>query len=177
TNLAYIRENSATHNIALGVHDDVNSTIVTTWSRMFQGVARCNVMIEILDEKKELLSPAQFSRFKGELYFLRGYYYSNLLMYFGDVPLITSPIESVSDSRSVIRDPKIDVYSQIMQDFTDASQLLPLEYDNTEDLGRATRGSAYAYLSRIALYMGDYSSASSAAEAVINSEQYELYPR
>lgn len=176
TNLAYIRENNATHSIALGVHDDVNSTIVTTWSRMFQGVARCNVMIEILDEKKELLSPTQFSRFKGELHFLRGYYYSKLLMYFGDVPLITSPIESVSDSRSVIRDPKIDVYSQIMQDFTDASQLLPLHYDNTEDLGRATRGSANAYLSRIALYMGDYSSASNAAEAVINSEQYELYP-
>ena len=177
TNIAYIRENSASHNIGLGVHDDVNGTVVNTWRRLYQGIGRCNNMLKIIEENKSLLNESQESQFRGETLFLRGYYYSKLLLYFGDVPLILSPIEIVSEGKDVIRTNKDQVFDQIMDDFSKAAELLKPNYDKSTDIGRATKGAANAFKARTALYFGKYDIALTASKAVIESGIYKLYPK
>lgn len=177
SNTVYIREANATHNIALGVHDDLNSTVVNTWMRMFQGIGRCNNMLKVIEEKGSLLTDAKIKQFRGEALFLRAYYYAKLLAYYGDVPLLTAPVETVSDGKSAIRVSKDQVFQQVMDDFTEAAGLLEPQYTNDADIGRATRGAANAFKARTALYHGKYDIAATAARAVMESGVYRLYPK
>lgn len=177
TNTVYIREVSATHNIALGVHDDLSSTVSNTWMRMYQGIGRCNNMLKVIEEKGSLLTENQKKQYKGEAHFLRAYYYAKLLLYFGDVPLLTAPIEMIAEGKSVVRNSKDQVFQLVMDDFTEAAGLLELQYTNAVDIGRATRGAANAYKARMALYFGKYDIAATAAKSVIESGVYKLYPK
>jgi len=134
-------------------------------------------MLEIIDEKASLLTDAQKKQFKGEALFLRAFYYMRLLFLYGDVPLITAPVKTVQEGKSLTRTPKAEVYNQIMDDLTEAAGLLELRYTNAADIGRATRGAANAYKARAALYYGQYDVAAIAARSVIESGVYQLYPK
>ena len=109
-------------------------------------------MLEIIEKKSAVLSPEQYKQYKGECLFLRGFYYSRLISFFGDVPLILKPIESESEASKFVRESKDVVLQQILKDFTDAATLLEEQYVDPLCLGRATRGTANAYKARIALY-------------------------
>jgi hypothetical protein len=63
-----------------------------------------------------------------------------------------------------------DIYAQIVQDLKDAAEALPAasEYADS-DKGRATRGAAYAYLSKVCLVWGQTSETSGAA---VQKERY-----
>lgn len=177
TNMGYVREAGNLKTIAVGDYDDRTGEIVNTWMRAYQGIGRCNVMLELIEEKAPLLTDAQKKQFRGEALFLRAFYYMRLIFYFGDVPLFTVPVETVMEGRSAVRTSKDQVYRQIMDDFTEAAELLDLRYSNAKDVGRATRGVANAYKARAALYYGQYDVAAAAAKAVIESGIYQLYPK
>ena len=100
-----------------------------------------------------------------------------MISFFGDVPLILKPIESESEASKFVRESKDIVLQQILKDFTDAATLLEEQYVDPLCLGRATRGTANAYKARIALYNKKWEVAAEAAEAVISSEIYKLYPK
>ena len=61
------------------------------------------------------------------------------------------------------------------EDFDIAIEYLPESY-NSSEYQFATKGAALALKARIALYMGDYAIAASAAKACIDLGVYELYP-
>lgn len=177
TNSGYIRLAGDFKTIAMGDHDDRNGQIVSTWMRAYQGIGRCNVMLKLIEDKASLLTDAQKKQLRGEALFFRAYYHMRLIFYFGDVPLITSPVETVSEGVNLTRTPKEQVYQQIMDDFTEAAGLLELQYTNATDIGRVTRGTANAYKARAALYFSDFDTAAKAAKAVIESGVYQLYPK
>lgn len=177
TNTVYVRENSDFKTIAMGNHDDRTGVIVQTWMNAYQGIGRCNFMLELIDEKTSLLSEAQIKQFRGEALFLRAFYYMRLIFYFGDVPLFTTPVESIEKGTSATRTSKDQVYQQIINDFTEASNLLVQEYTDAKDIGRATKGTANAYKARAALYYGDFKVAADASKTVIESGVYQLYPK
>ena len=177
TNIVYVREAAQAKTIAMGDHDDRTWEIVNTWMRAYQGIGRCNVMLKLIEEKGSLLTDVQIKQFKGEALFLRAFYYMRLLFYFGDIPLLTSPIETVSEGMNLVRTSKDQVYQQVMNDFTEAAGLLEPRYSNNADIGRTTRGAANAYKARAALYFGQYDVAAATARAVIESDVYQLYPK
>ncbi|PJR05485.1 RagB/SusD family nutrient uptake outer membrane protein, partial [Sinorhizobium meliloti] len=82
-----------------------------------------------------------------EAKFLRAYAYSDLITFFGDVPLITEVL--TLDEAYVSRNAKSEVLTQILSDFTDAIAVLPKSYS---EVGRATKGAALAYKAKILLY-------------------------
>jgi ribonuclease HII len=61
----------------------------------------------------------------GEVYFLRAYYYFTLVRMFGDVPLFIDKRLSLTDSKSLTRAPKAEVYAQIEKDLNAAIAVLP----------------------------------------------------
>lgn len=113
------------------------------------------------------------AQMEGEAKFLRGYAYSDLITYFGDVPLITEVL-SLSDAY-VSRTAKNEVFNQIIKDFDDAVSVLPTSYSGSE-VGRATKGAALAYKAKILLYNQKWADAAQAAKAVIELGVYNLYP-
>jgi len=170
----YLRGDNTIATINGGAMDYTTSTCSTIWGRMYQGIGRCNLIIQKIDENQNNLSESVKKQFLGEVYFLRAYYYLKLISYFGDVQYTDKPIETVSEGKSITRTAKAEVLKHIYSDFDLAADYL--NGSTVTTLGRATRGAALAFKARAALYNGDYQTAKTAAKQVMDSGTYSLYP-
>lgn len=153
--------------------DASNIAPATVWSGYYRGIYRANVALENIPsiEMDEDLK----SRLLGECKFLRAYFYFNLVRWFGDLPLITAPLEASEFEQQ--RVPASDIYNLIKQDLTDAINQLPLKskYPSVE-LGRATKGAAQGLLAKVHLTLLEYPEAEALLLEVIQSDEYALMP-
>ena len=140
------------------------------WSQDYTIIARANEFLQ--DISNATVSDDVKTQMSAEAKFLRGYAYTDLTTYFGDVPLITKVL-ALSEAY-VSRTAKADVVTQILADFTDAAAALPTSYSGS-DIGRATKGAALAYKAKALLYNKKWSDAAQAALDVINLKTYDLY--
>ena len=108
-------------------------------------------------EKKTVMAQARF---------FRAYQYFQLIRQFGDVPYTDSPLE-LSDQENIVRNPKSEVYSHLMDDFDYAAANLPASWSGADD-GRITKGGALAMKARAALSQNDWQRARDAAKAVMD---------
>ncbi|MBK8492083.1 MAG: RagB/SusD family nutrient uptake outer membrane protein [Saprospirales bacterium] len=117
------------------------------WKVPYTGITQCNLVLDHLDaiDMNETLR----ERIRGEALFLRSYYYFSLVQVFGDVPLFTELIPP--DELKIPRTPKAEIFAQIELDCERAAQLLP-EVPLPADVGRATKGAAYALAAKAYLY-------------------------
>lgn len=110
----------------------------------------------------------------GQLKFLRAYYYFELTQYFGDVILITKPLDEPSQAWDYAREPKEKVYAQIESDLKDATSSLPEKWDAV-NAGRITKGAALSLLGKVYLTTKQYAEAVNALKPVL-SLGYHLLP-
>ncbi len=144
-----------------------NSVLAESWTDCFEGINRVNY----LHQNKALLNFTGKDALYGEAYFLRGYYYFELVRLFGDVPLFTDHKLTVGESKTLKRSSKSLVYKQIETDLTTAIANLPKVQT---DKGRATLYSAQALLGKVYLYENKFDSAAAVLERVINSNAFTL---
>lgn len=140
------------------------------WTQDYTIIARANQFLQ--DISNATVSDDVKSQMSAEAKFLRGYAYSDLITYFGDVPLITT-VQALSDAY-VSRTAKAQVLTQILTDFTDAAAKLPATWPGT-DVGRATKGAALGYKAKVLLYNQKWADAAQAALEVIDLKAYNLY--
>jgi hypothetical protein len=107
----------------------------------------------------------------GEVHFLRAYYYFTLVKFFGDVPLFVDKRLGLTDSKSLQRSAKADVYKQIEADLTAAVAALPA---TQVQKGRITKYAAQALLGKVLLYQGKFDAAATALESVITANAFSL---
>lgn len=93
------------------------------WTTLWDGINRANVLLANLDKNPEIAQSVR-DRIRGEVLFLRGYYYFMLVQYWGEVPIRTTPTASV-DEVNIAKSPIADVYAQILADMTAAEPLVP----------------------------------------------------
>ncbi len=157
----------------VGQHDAGNDTrFKAKWAANYKGIGRANYFLDNVD--KVQLNPELIKRLKGEALFLRAFYYSNLVKYFGGVPLILEAPD-FSKQRSLPRNTRQEVLDQILTDLNTAGSYLPVSYSGA-DIGRATKGAALSLKARVLLYESRWSEAASAAKEVIDLNKYELFP-
>lgn len=154
-------------------HTPANIAPSTVWEGYYTGVFRANLAIARIPEVPEMDEVLR-ARLIAEAQLLRGYFYFNLVRWFGDVPLITEPFP---EDFAIPRSSKEEVYARIIADLEAAAAVLPTKsaYANA-DLGRVTQGTARSLLAKVQLTRGAYQSAAEEAIAVINSNQYSLAP-
>lgn len=146
------------------------------WENHYIGITRANISIERVptvaiqeDLKNRLLA---------EAYFLRAFFYFELVRSFGGVPIVTTYTELLEPA---INDKKratvAEVYELIEEDLKFAVANLPLrsEYAASE-LGRATKGAAQSLLAKVYLTTEKWSEAKEMAANVIGSQEYSLEP-
>lgn len=107
----------------------------------------------------------------GEAKFLRAWAYFNLVRTFGEVPLIDFRIvdqASANKPKSTIA----EIYQLIDADLQEAVSVLPETWPNHP--GRITRGAALAVQTKTFMARQRFSEALASANAVINSEIYDL---
>ena len=120
------------------------------WSNLFNGINRANVLLANVD-KNVTIKQEKRDVIRGEMLFLRGYYYFMLVQYYGGVPLKLVPTSSVIDvdiPRATVK----EVYAQILKDMETAEPLVP----NISSLGYGgaiSKSAVRGLLARVNLYM------------------------
>ncbi len=158
----------------LGLQQIDDYTITTTndylteiWSASYEGINRVNYMTQFKDKNPGGTTvdfPGKEALY-GETYFLRAYYYFTLVKFFGDVPLFADKRLTLSDSRTLPRSPKADVYKQIELDLNNAIAVLPATQPQA---GRITKYAAQALLGKVLLYENKFNEAAAMLENVVN---------
>jgi starch-binding outer membrane protein, SusD/RagB family len=154
-------------------HTPVNSTLTELWKSAYEGVNRANYMLQY-KAKNPAGAAVDFAgkeALYGEVYFLRAYYYFHLVRMFGDVPLFVDKRLSLSESKTLSRSPKADVYKQIEKDLTAAIATLPAMQ---VEKGRITKYAAQALLGKVFLYQNKFDQAAAMLDNVINSGAFTL---
>ncbi|MGI4871996.1 MAG: RagB/SusD family nutrient uptake outer membrane protein [Janthinobacterium lividum] len=151
-----------------------NSNINNCWNGYFQAIARANQALTYIP-----LNPAGTAvqnKQLGEVRFLRGYFYFNLVRLFGGVPLLNG-VPSAADANNPAlqtRASVADTYTFIINDLQFAVDNLPAK--GATDVGRATKQAAQSMLAKVYLYQQNYQKAYDLSSAVISSNAYTLYP-
>lgn len=142
------------------VHNPNNDNLTSIWKWLYEGINRANY----LEENKDNIEFDNKAVLYGEVYFLRAYYYFELVKFFGDVPLFTDRRLTASDSETLQRTSKTEVYAQIEADLIAAIAVLPTMQVQK---GRVTKFAAQALLGKVYLYQDKFTEAASAFENVI----------
>ncbi|KQM75264.1 carbohydrate-binding protein SusD [Pedobacter sp. Leaf216] len=152
-----------------------NVNIADLYSQSYNALYNINYALAEMDNITAI-SAAKKAQYKGELQFIRAYYYFNLVRYFGPVVLITKPLASSSEAFDTKRSPEADVYAQIVSDLTSASTSLPAKNEYAAaDVGRAAKGAALGLLGKVYLTMKDFPKAESTLRQILNLG-YALVP-
>jgi hypothetical protein len=129
-----------------------NGNISGFWNNNYSGIASCNLGLQYLDANTDMLADIKAIR-KGELLFLRAYYYYELAIQFGSIPLVTEPTNI--PKTDYVRVPQKEVWNQIISDALQAYSLLPWADATgkvTGDYGRASKGAAGHLLSKAYMF-------------------------
>ena len=146
----------------------------TAWQQQYEGINRANRVIAGVKGNANISEAAQ-RRFIAEARFMRGYYHFCLMKVFGAVPLVDhlfKPSEYKGGRASME-----DCWAFVEADFKAAMQELPHKKNQpAEDLGRATWGSAAAFLTKCYIWQEKWKEAEALAKEIVASGDYSLQP-
>ena len=151
-----------------------NSDIVKKrWRDCYIGIYRANQVLANINNI-ELPSSSRI-QIEAEAKFLRGFYYYSLYRGYnnGSVIIHTTVPESSEDFYKS-PSPAEDVYNLILSDLEFAYNNLPEQYENNQDIGRATWGAAAAMLGKLFINEHNYTDAKDKFQEIINSNLYSL---
>lgn len=161
-----------------------NELLLQYYRAKYQGIQRCNLVLErvpgmdpeLFDEEEYQCVDGLQERIIGEAYFLRAFYYFQLVRVYGGVPLVLNNLLTDADWQQP-RATAEAVYDQIVADLTEANKRLWLRSDSRfadTDMGRATKGAAQAMLLKVNLYRHQYEEARAWGDSIISSNEYSL---
>ncbi|SDD99118.1 RagB/SusD family nutrient uptake outer membrane protein [Pedobacter soli] len=158
-------------------HQPFFYSVRAEWSNNYTIIKNANFILSYIPvatlinaEKKALLT--------AEARFLRAYAYFQLVQFYGDVPLRTTPLTDYSEAQSP-RVGQADIYKFILEDLNFAEANLP---ENAPQQGRVYKMVATALLAKVYLTMAGYplkqiqyfQNAKEKALLVINSGKFQL---
>jgi hypothetical protein len=156
-----------------------NGEASRVWTAGYLAINTANIALSKLD----VVTDADLkSQFDGEALFVRGVMHFELVRLFGlpwdplttnsqpGIVIKTAPALTEADAAEKLpRSTVAQVYAQVIADLTAAAQKLP------DDNGtRADRFTALAFLAKVYLQQSDFAKARDAANAVIQSDKYEM---
>lgn len=155
------------YDICNGVHTSGSWMLTSFWMDSYEEIKRCNSLISNID--KVSMDADQIAIYKSEAIVLRSLMYTNLTMFYQDVPYFTS-MQSVTEAYSTKTD-RATIVDDVMNDLKNAASVLPKA---PSAWGRVTKGAALALLGRLALYNGKWEEAIGAYRQV-KELGYSLY--
>lgn len=120
------------------------------WNTPYFNIRRVNLMLSKLSTTP--LSASLQSRVKGEVMFLRAWYYTQLLIAYGGVPIVGDKVYAKDDLINLPRETFANTVKYITEELDKAAALLPAVYPDDIDYGRVTKGACLALKSRALLY-------------------------
>jgi starch-binding outer membrane protein, SusD/RagB family len=146
------------------------NVIDNVWNKNYEGIRKVNTFLLKIDDvplpktsnalgtDESILRMRE--RMKGEAYFLRAYFYFELLKRYGGIPL-TEKTLTPTEAATIARSSVDECFEFIFDDCDSAAAKLPRKYgiepvivgyNDAKELGRSTSGAAKALKSRVLLY-------------------------
>lgn len=152
----------------------------TYWQSYYRGIANANLALDRIpaipmDDKLK-------QKALGQAYFLRAHFYFDLVRIFGNIPLITTPIDLSSPELYPKPASVEEVYKRIEDDLL-AAEMSGLSY--TDKTGRVSMGAVKSLLAEVYLTMAGFplqkgieyfKKSADKANEVIASNQFNLFP-
>jgi hypothetical protein len=159
------------------------------YSICYSVILYCNNMIDFIEsdpfpKASEADKVKNINRIKGEALFLRALAYYHLLIWYtpaydlqgaNDSKLLALRLKTPVNLDIALDNtpaPTKEIYDQVVKDFTEAKNLLPLKYEagmhQAYQFGRANKHAAGAYLARTLMLMGKYDNALTELNAVLD---------
>jgi starch-binding outer membrane protein, SusD/RagB family len=158
--------------------DPANPYFSSVWNNAYNGIGAANLAITripgvAMDETRK-------TALLGEAYFIRAFLYYHLVRLYGDVPLLTLPINANSPDLYPTRAPQQEVYNLIISDLQAAEAAGLPAVDRT---GRVSAGAVKSLLASVYLttagyplqIRANYQLAANKAAEVIDAGSYPLF--
>ena len=152
-------------------YNATNGNIDNIWDGLYVGVYRTNLFFEKFNEDIAFLDEGRKQTMKGEIHFLRGLYMFYLGDWFEVGPFLTETAKDPMQGQP--NGTQEQFYAQAEADFQMAIELLPDVWPEDE-LCRATKGAAKAFLGKTYLYQAKFAEASAILGDLISSNIYSL---
>lgn len=158
------------NNVMSFVQTDYNNGLVRdTWADLYVGVFRANQALANIPNinmdanlKKRLIAESKF---------LRGLFYFDLTLFWGRPPLMLAPSKPTDQPPNATNE---EAWAQVVKDFTEAAADLPESYPASE-VGRATKGAAYAFIGKAYLQQNKHQQAADALNWLVEGPGKNLY--
>ncbi|MET4142122.1 RagB/SusD family nutrient uptake outer membrane protein [Pedobacter sp. UYP1] len=156
-----------------------NSYGLNYWQNYYKGIGNANLSIAKIPGIT--MDAAEMKRLLGEAHFLRAWYYFNLVQLFGNIPLVTEPVDLKSEQLRPKQADPAAVYKLITDDLITAEASGLPWVDVT---GKVSLGAVKSLLAKVYLTMAGYplqkgneyfNLAAKKAEEVIDSKQFKLF--
>ena len=143
------------------------------WAHHYRGIYRANQVITNVPSIQ--MDETLKKRYLAEAKFWRATYYFNLVVLWGPVPLVLQPSQPTDLPSNATVDA---IWAQVEKDLSEAVNDLPVSYDNS-NIGRITKGAAYAMLGKVYLQEHKYQQAKDALNWLVEGAgkgTYALMP-
>ncbi len=143
-----------------------SSGVQNHWQHLYELVHRSNTVIRNVASMP--ISQETRTNVTGEAKFLRAMAYFRMLNCWGGVPYYDENCD-INEEFSSLNEPRSsedEIRSHILEDLTDAIAMLPIRWKDS-DLGRATRGAAYALRGKVYLFNGQWEKAIADFEEIV----------
>lgn len=165
--------------IQLSGINQANYVPQTFWTSYYYPIENCNSIIANVSNTTVVSTTAR-DNYLAETYFLRAYYYFNLVRLFGSVPLKTTPTTDLNNVQ-LSKAPVADIYNQIVSDLQTADKA-GLQW--TDKTGHVSKGAIESLLAKVYMTMAGYplnkgneyyQKAYDMAKNVISSNQFSVF--
>ena len=161
-----------TAGLAEGTYDVNNGNVSNVWTFAYTTIQRSNTLISGMEKGKANVAANAYNTIQSEARVLRAFAYYHLVFMFGDVPLITKPLD-IPDYYTQSRAPKADIIKFLYKELDESAANLAWV---SSDRGRIGKAVALGLKARIALTNGDYDLAASTAKQVMDNAGLGLNP-
>jgi starch-binding outer membrane protein, SusD/RagB family len=144
----------------------------------FEGVARANATMALLEEAQASVKPEDVARMRAEARFLRGHFYFQLKRNFNRVPYVDEK-NNVSNGIEKVKN-DVELWPKIEADFKAAYDALP---ETSSGVGRANKWAAASYLAKTYMYQKKFGEAKALFDLIIangkttGGKKYALLPK
>ena len=158
--------------LAAFINGPEESSTWNIWATCYAGIGRANQVIENVPRITDMTEEEK-AQVIGEAKFLRALNYFTLVNGFENIPLVLT-FEKDITKLPVPHVKPAEIWTQIEKDLKDAEAVLPLDYNDNNMQGRATRYAAKALLGKAYLFQEKWADAESKLNELYN--KFSLLP-
>uniref|UniRef100_UPI0032163DDF RagB/SusD family nutrient uptake outer membrane protein n=1 Tax=uncultured Draconibacterium sp. TaxID=1573823 RepID=UPI0032163DDF len=151
--------------------DNLTVDYRNAWLQRYQGISSVNLVISRVENSD--FSDAFKNEIIAEAKFIRAYFYNQLYLMYGGVPLWTNELTDLDKVANLPRSSAEEVFAQIIMDLEFAEEFLPSTREANER-GRVTKWAAKGLMARVYLFDDQWKNAKDKAEEIINESPHTL---